>query len=107
MADRLEIDTNEPAQFASISVCSLFISDAATPCYIQTVSGSAYEARAAEGVRSQKLFRSQRSPLSVRKGAMQPMQRETVTGTIGRSRVYFLMAQNNRVASIHFSDPLP
>jgi len=35
------------------------------------------------------------------------VQREAVPGTVGWSRVYFLVAQNNRIASIHFSNSLP
>ena len=38
---------------------------------------------------------------------MEPMQRKTVTGTISRPRIYLLVAQNYRIASIHFSDSLP
>ncbi len=37
---------------------------------------------------------------------MEPTQGEAVAGTISRSRVYFLVAQNDGIASIHFSDSL-
>src|SRR5260370_7541853 len=40
---------------------------------------------------------------SVRKSAMEPTQGEAVAGTISRSRVYFLVAQNDGIASTHFS----
>ena len=37
---------------------------------------------------------------------MEPTQREAVARTIGRSWIYFLVAQNDGVASFHFSDSL-
>ena len=38
---------------------------------------------------------------------MEPTQGEAVTRAISRSRVYFLVAQNDGIVSLHFSDSLP
>jgi hypothetical protein len=82
--------------------------DAATARYIQRASTPANETgrlgkrSAARIVSIAAVFVG----FSVRKSAMEPTQGEAVAGTISRSRVYFLVAQNDGIASIHFSDSL-
>jgi len=82
--------------------------DAATARYIQRASNPANEARrfeersAARIVSIAAIFVG----FSVRESAMEPTQGEAVARTISRSWVYFLVAQNDGIASLHFSDSL-